>query len=192
MQTPFLIGIDGIDGAGKTTFANLIEKEFQAKGDHTVRVSIDSFHHPREVRLKQGTLSAKGYYEDSFDYSFLIEHLLKPAKALTQNQILPVSKFDWIKNSADGQREMITPNTFIVFDGIFLFRPELQDFWDFKIFLDIPFETSLARGLKRDSDLLGGVDATREKYLSRYIPGQKIYLEKVNPKSLADLVIKNS
>ncbi len=38
----------------------------------------------------------------------------------------------------------------MVIDGIFLHRDELVEAWDYSIFLDVPFEVSVARMAVRD------------------------------------------
>lgn len=47
------VGIDGVDGVGKTTFADHLAAVLQHAGRSVVRVSADDFHHPREVRYRR-------------------------------------------------------------------------------------------------------------------------------------------
>ena len=184
---------DGIDGAGKTTLANELVPVLEAEGLRIHRASIDGFHHPREYRYQKGALSPEGYYEDSFDYDYLTEKLLGPLKSLEEPVKLSTAKFDWKSDeTVEPDKVLFQSGDILLFEGVFLQRPELVSYWDLKVFVDIPFELSLERGLNRDSHLLGGEEATRTKYQERYIPGQKIYFEKVNPKASADVVIDNS
>ncbi|MGH3992404.1 MAG: hypothetical protein ACRDSN_08060 [Pseudonocardiaceae bacterium] len=43
-------GIDSVDGAGKTRFADELAAALEARGRPVVRAGIDSFHHPRLIR----------------------------------------------------------------------------------------------------------------------------------------------
>jgi uridine kinase len=79
----------------------------------------------------------------------------------------------------------------LLFEGVFLFRPELYAYWDFKIFVEVDLQTSLARALKRDPDLFGDSETIIKRYQKKYIPGQQIYLETVQPKSKADVIVAN-
>lgn len=189
---PLLVGIDGVDGAGKTTLANELVPLVEAKGRKIVRASIDGFHNPREKRVEKGVLSPDGYFTDSFDYDFLVSNFIKPLKAVTKLRRLRSAKYDW-KTGSDVEDKWIDVDqeTIVLFEGVFLFRSELQEYWDYVIYLQIDPETSLQRGLVRDSHLLGGVDSTREKYMKRYIPGQGIYHAKHQPASKASIVVKN-
>jgi uridine kinase len=74
----------------------------------------------------------------------------------------------------------------VIVDGIFLFRPELDDLWTFRVFLHVELDESIRRGLERD----GAVK--EELYRRRYAPGQRLYLDAVRPAELADVILDNS
>lgn len=44
------VGVDGVDGAGKTFFADELAGLLAARGVPVIRASVDGFHHPAEVR----------------------------------------------------------------------------------------------------------------------------------------------
>jgi uridine kinase len=44
------VAIDGVDGAGKTTFANELAEVVGGLGRPVIRASVDGFHNPRVVR----------------------------------------------------------------------------------------------------------------------------------------------
>ncbi len=66
--------------------------------------------------------------------------------------------------------------------------------FDYKIFLQTDFNTSLARGLKRTSEkeFLGSQEKIRAQYQTRYIPGQQLYLDSALPEQQAQCVVDNS
>ena len=146
------IAVDGIDCAGKTTFADRLATLLQAD-----RVSVDDFLRPSEQRHARGVESPEGYYEDSFD------------------------------NDAFRAAVLAAPEP-LVADGVFLQRPELDDLWDLRIWLDVSFESALERAVVRDADLF---DDVRARYERRYFPGQRIYLAAVDPCSRADIVVRS-
>jgi len=73
-----------------------------------------------------------------------------------------------------------------VVDGVFLHHPELRDLWDLTVFLRVDREVAGERGIARDESWM---ENARERYASRYVPGETRYLEEVDPESLADLVV---
>jgi len=51
----------------------------------------------------------------------------------------------------------------LLFEGLFLFRRELNAYWDYRILIDIDLATSLSRALARDADVIGPADIVRRK-----------------------------
>jgi uridine kinase len=79
----------------------------------------------------------------------------------------------------------------LIVEGIFAFRPEYNDLWDYRIWLEIAPEPSLKRGINRDVRLEGRAEAER-LHRDRYHAAGMLYLSEVNPISIADLVIDNA
>ncbi len=53
------VGINGIEGTGKTVFCNNLILFLRKNGLDAIHVSIEGFHNTKEVRYKQGRNSAK-------------------------------------------------------------------------------------------------------------------------------------
>jgi uridine kinase len=70
-----IVAVDGIDGAGKTTFADGLASRIDRP---VLRASEDDFHNPRAIRYRRGRWSPEGYYRDSFDIGSLVSLLLAP------------------------------------------------------------------------------------------------------------------
>ena len=75
---PVKVAIDGGGNAGKTTFANELQRNLENLGRRVIRSTIDGFHNPPEIRRRQGKFSPKGYFEDSYNYPLLKKYLLDP------------------------------------------------------------------------------------------------------------------
>ena len=120
------------------------------------RLGADDFLRPPRERYRRGRDSPEGYYFDSFDHDRLRAAVVA------------------------------APGAVVLVDGIFLLRPELDDLWDFRIFVHVELEEALRRGVARDG-------AEREHlYRARYVPGQRLYLDSVQPQLLADVVVDNN
>ena len=65
------IGIDGVDGAGKTTFGEELRDVLAPSGRPVIRATVDDFHHRKPVRYRLGKESPEGFYRDSYDYDTL-------------------------------------------------------------------------------------------------------------------------
>jgi uridine kinase len=185
------VGIDGVDAAGKTTLADALAAALRERGREVVRAGVDRFHRPRAARMQRGQDSPEGYYHDSFDFPALVAALLAPL-GLGGDREYRVAVFDLETDAAvDGPTRRAGPRAVLVFDGIFLHRPELRSHWDLSIFLEVGFDVTVARAERRDAALLGGREATRRRYATRYVPGQRLYLSECDPAKLATAVIDN-
>ena len=192
LSHPIRVAIDGPDAAGKTTLAQELVVPLQAHGRPVIRASIDGFHNPAHIRHKRGVTSPEGYYYDSFNYQSLAESLLAPLGPSGSRHYCS-AVFDYHTDS-----EVQTPirvaevNAVLLFDGVFLLRSELIEYWDFTIFVDAAFETILARAEQRDAVSFGGIEEARKRYEQRYIPGQKFYFNEVRPKERAHVIVDNN
>jgi len=190
---PLKVAIDGRCGAGKTTFADELGRELKARGFPILRPSVDGFHHPSERRYRQGALSAKGYYEDAFDNEKIIEYLLVPLSGREFPAPCRLASFDYrAERTDDSSPLLVERGAILLFDGLFLFRRELDAFWDFRILLFVDSEVSLARALPRDeANGVGTIEEMKRRYAQRYEPAWQIYEREENPSLKADAIIDN-
>jgi uridine kinase len=184
------IGIDGVDGVGKTVFADTLARAIGALGRPAIRASVDSFHNPREIRYRQGKTSPHGFYTDSYNYGELRRVLLDPLGPGGSRVYCPAIFDHSVNAEVPAQWATADPDAVLVFDGIFLHRPELRDVWDLSIFLDAPFAITIPRGAGRGPGY-GSADADAASN-RRYVEGQRIYLQENGPQSRANLVIDHS
>ena len=189
---PTRVAIDGIDAAGKTELADEIAAALDCMRIHVIRASIDGFHRPRKDRYLRGELSPEGYYYDSFDNDAIKHHLLLPLGPGGTGEY-QITVFDFRKDSP-----LISPpahapqDAILLFDGVFLLRPELNEYWDLSIFVHVDFSISLQRALNRDLHLFVSKEMIIKSYEKRYIPGQRIDLRQSEPQEIADIVINNN
>lgn len=189
---PIRVAIDGIDAAGKTTLADDLAQTLEQRGELVIRASIDGFHQPRAERYRRGKDSPLGYYEDSFDYPALRDALLLPLGPSGSRRYRR-AVFDLRTDQPSAAPEEETPpDALLLFDGVFLLRPELAGLWDYHIFVKIDFEVGLQRALQRDLSLFGSRAATQARYLQRYYPAQRLYLEAAQPEARANAVVENN
>ncbi len=183
------VAVDGVDGAGKTTFADELATCLRQQTRPVIRAGVDGFHHPREVRYRRGRGSPEGFFLDSYNYEALREALLDPLSPGGSGWFR-TAIFDHVQDSAVvAPKQLAAPDALLVFDGIFLHRTELRAYWDFSVFLDVPFEISIPRGAGRGPGY-GSPDPTASEN-RRYVEGQRLYFRECEPADHATLVIDN-
>ena len=146
---PVRVAVDGIDAAGKTTLANALVKPLSRLGREVIRASIDGFHHPKRLRHMRGKDSPAGYYYDSFDYEAVILRLLKPLGP-AGDRLYRTSVFDHTTDTELTSYTMTaSENAILIFDGVFLLRPELNRYWNLRIFVNVSIEVARERAVSR-------------------------------------------
>ncbi|MEV1332663.1 hypothetical protein AB0J20_24165 [Micromonospora costi] len=134
-------------------------------------------------------MSAEGYYLDSFDHNAIIDSVLRPLGPGGDGRYLPAT-YDYRADEPVPPTYQRAPaRAILLFDGVFLLRPELRDFWDVALYLHVAPEVTLRRALKRDLGLFGSAAAVEQRYHGRYLPGQELYRAEAQPLDRADIVL---
>jgi len=189
---PLRVAVDGPPAAGKTTLADELALVLRDRDREVIRSSIESFLLPRAQRYRRGEDSPEGCYHDSFDFDALHRVLLDPLGPHGDR------RFQQAVYDRDTDTAMSRPVTtaaadaVLLFDGVFLLRPELIDRWDLRIFVSAAFEETLARARIRDLAWLGSAARVEQRFRNRYRPSQQQYFDTVRPADLADIVVHNN
>ena len=168
------VAVDGVDGAGKTTFADRLAPLLDRP---VVRACEDDFLNPAAIRHARGRESPEGFFLDSYDLGALARLLLDPFAA---GEPFRRYTYDVVADRAvPGADEHAPPDALLLLDGLFLHRDGLHDRWDLSILLDVPEEVAAARLLEREGK------PTRD----RYVLGQQRYFAACDPRARASLVL---
>ncbi|MET8837442.1 uridylate kinase [Micromonospora sp. NPDC004540] len=185
---PLRVAIDGPDAAGKTRLADDLAHLLGQQQD-VIRLSVDRFHRPAAVRRRRGSLSAEGYYLDSFDHDIIIDSVLRPLGPGGDGHYLPAAYDHRADEPVPPTYQRAAAHAILLFDGVFLLRPELREHWDVALYLHVAPEVTLRRALERDLDLFGSAAAVEQRYRGRYLPGQELYRAEARPLDRADIVL---
>ena len=140
-----IIAITGGSGAGKTTLAKKISKILGVK--RCVIISQDNYYFD---------LSEKFDYDGgavNFDHPEMLELKLMASdlKKLKQGKIVNIPCYDFSTHSRMKKTKKIIPTEIILVDGILILNSkELEELFDFKIFIDIPDDIRFERRMNRD------------------------------------------
>ncbi|TDV42673.1 uridine kinase [Actinophytocola oryzae] len=183
------VAVDGVDGAGKTRFADAVGAELTVSGAKVIRASADGFLNPPRTRHRRGRDSPEGFYRDSYDYGRMVRLLLDP--------LSPGGNREYIREVYDIRRErevrrlpeLADDDAILVFDGIFTHRDELIRYWDYSVWLEVPFEVSIPRAAQREKTPDADPQSMKNR---RYVGGQRLYMAECHPRDRATVVIDNA
>jgi uridine kinase len=185
------VAVDGFTASGKTSFAHELGAALRELGRPTLRASLDDFMNPwREARLYD-RVSGEGYYRNAWDFGAARELLLEPMAADGSGEVVLCSIDPITQVNHQAVKVYAPENAVLVVDGVFALRPQYNDAWDFRIFLEVDLELSIERGATRDAETEGDRDAAERLHRDRYAAAERIYVAEVGPASVADVVIDN-
>ena len=182
-MTPFLIGLAGGTGSGKTTVANAIVKRV---GEERIAILSHDSYYRDFVDLPKDILDRQNFdHPDSLESELLVRHL----KALKQGMVVETPIYDFKVHCRAAESRRVEPRKVILVDGILIFaEPELRKLFDVKIYVDTDADIRLIRRLKRDIAERGrSVESVVTQYESTVRP---MHMEFVEPsKRYADIII---
>ena len=163
----FVVGINGIDCSGKTTFAKSVSKYFTHHKIENDCLDIDNFNN-RAIESE----TYKAFVSGSWD-----------EKDLNKYYKLIINYSDAIRAVSESKKKY----PLVILDGIFIYKPQLADLFDLKIYLDINISLGRKRFAKRRS--LKQDKRPFEIYDEIWMLSHIRYESEVHPKRISDLVI---
>jgi uridine kinase len=163
----FVVGINGIDCSGKTTFAKAMSKYFSYYKIENDHLDIDNFNNPAiESETYKSFVSGSWGKKDLNKYYELIINYSDAIRAVSESQ----KKYP-----------------LVILEGIFIYKPQLVNLFDLKIYLDIDISLGRKRFAKRSS--LKQDKRPFEIYDEIWMLSHIRYESEIHPKRISDLVI---
>src|SRR5690606_1829768 len=183
---PFLIGIAGSSGSGKTFFLKNFLDHFAA--DQITLISQDDYYIPANTKTQEENRLYNFDVPTAINRSLYFDHIrdLLDGKSVTQLE------YTFNNPSIAPKVLEIKPAPVLVVEGLFIFHyQEINDLLDYRIFLEADESIALKRRLRRDLIERGyGHDDVMYKWVNHVLPAFKSYL--LPHREQCDLVIKNN
>jgi uridine kinase len=180
---PFVIGVAGGTGSGKTTVANAILRRV---GEDRISILFHDSYYRDWSDLPKDVLDRKNFdHPDSLETGLLVRHL----HALKQGLAVEAPIYDFRVHRRTSATRRVLPKRIVLVEGILIFaEPELRKLFDVKVFVDTDADVRLIRRIRRDIAERGRtLESVVEQYVATVRP---MHLEFVEPsKRWADLIV---
>ena len=179
---PYIIGIAGGSGSGKSTFAERIKDAFP---DQVSLISCDNYYLPHdELTLEErANLNYDAPYALEFD--LMVRHL----EALKNGESVQCPVYEFTRHTRSDAVTEIAPRPIILIDGILIFHdPALRACMDLKIYVETDADERILRRARRDMKERGrDLDSVIHQYLATVKPMHNTYVEPT--KVYADIIL---
>jgi uridine kinase len=165
------LAIEGGSASGKTTLASLLQSRYDATVFH-----MDDFF----LRPHQRTSERLAEVGGNVDRERFLNEVLLP---LSQNQPILYQRFDCQTQLLEPPIQIL-PKRLTVIEGAYSMHPDLSEYYDLSVFLNVDPEPQRARIRKRNTPQMA------ERFFGEWIPLEHRYFEETDAKNRCDFFIR--
>ena len=183
LRRPYVVGIAGGTGSGKTTVADKLASAMPP--GRCVTIDHDAYYRD------QGHLPPEDREAINYDHPSALDSALLALqlRELRDGRTVEVPIYDFATHTRRRETRSVAPARVILVEGILVFaEPALREQMDIKIFVDTDADIRLMRRIRRDLEERGRTfQSVRDQYHATVRP---MHLEYVEPsKRWADLIL---
>jgi len=184
MSTPFVVGVAGGSGSGKTALCRVVAR---ALGPEQVsRLDHDAYYRDRRELAAAARAALNYNVPDALDTPLFLDHL----RALRAGRAVCPPRYCFVTHRRIGADAAVEPRQVVLVEGVLLLHdPDIRRLLDLTFFLDVPDYVRLSRGIRRDTEpgrsrrsVLAQFEATVGGAHARYVEPTKAF---------ADVVLSN-
>lgn len=145
---PYIIGVAGNSGSGKTSVSQRIIQELNQPW--TVILSFDNFY--KDLSPEEREKAFKNQYDFDEPASFDLDYLVETVKSLRAGKKTQIPVYSFKNHARTKKVTTIYGANVIIIEGIMaLYDSRLTDLMDLKVYVDTDLDVCLARRLTRDT-----------------------------------------
>lgn len=179
---PYIIGIAGGSGSGKSTFAGRIKEAFP---EHVSLISCDNYYLPHDELSLEERAELNYDAPEALEFDLMVRHLEQLKNG--RSALCPV--YDFSHHTRSSSVTEIKSRPIILIDGILIFHDKaLRECMNLKIYVETDADERILRRARRDMLERGrDLDGVIHQYLSTVKPMHNTYVEPT--KVFADVIL---
>jgi uridine kinase len=183
---PWLIGIVGGSGSGKTSLARELLKRLKRRKVAANLLDMDAYYAPKEINKARFAPGPINYdHPKAWDVELMAAHL----EALKHGAEIRKPIYDFTVSDRTGWEDPMLGGQVVLLEGLMLFAlPEIREQLDVKVFVDTDADVRILRRIHRDMKERG---RSLESVVTQYEQSVRpMHLEFVEPsKRWADIIV---
>ncbi len=185
MNKPYVVGITGCSGSGKTYLLNRLVKNFSSS--EMVVLSMDNHYKPIDQQVRDENNVVNFDLPESIDQAKLEADL----ENLVNGNQIELTEYTFNVHDVAPKKLILKPAPIIVMEGIFTMHYEgLKNLLDLKIFVDASEETMLNRRIERDGRERGYHDrSVKYRFEHHVLPSYRSFVQPYRAE--ADILVNN-
>ncbi len=145
VRKPFILGVCGGSGSGKTTFIQALRAVFAP--EELCLLSQDNYYRP----IEQQSIDKDGVVNFDLPESIDNEQFYNDIQDLVAGKEILIEEYAFNNEKAEKQQLRFQPAPLLVIEGIFVFHEaRIRELMDVKIFIDAKDHLRIIRRIKRD------------------------------------------
>ena len=185
-ERPWLVGIVGGSGSGKTSVARELVKRLKRHKVAATLLDMDAYYAPKEINRARFAPQPINYdHPKAWDVELMAAHL----EALKRGDEIRKPIYDFTVSDRTGWEEPTLGGQVVILEGLMLFAlPEIREQLDVKVFVDTDADIRIMRRIDRDMKERGrSLESVVRQYQESVRP---MHLEFVEPsKRWADIIV---
>lgn len=171
-KKPFIIGVAGGSGSGKTFFLKCFLHHFKA--EEVSLISQDDYYRPKQEQK----IDENGWINFDLPEGIDDVRLLHDLKKLIAGESVEKKEYTFNVNEENARLLNIASAPIIIVEGLFVFHfKEIAELFDMKIFMDADEEITLNRRISRDEIERGYTrDMVMYQWVNHVLPAYKQFL----------------
>jgi uridine kinase len=187
-QRALLVGISGIDAAGKGFVAARIAESLDKRDIKPAVIGADGWLNLPHVRFNRQD-PARHFYEHAIRFDEMFERVVLPLRDKRSVN----AESDFTEETATTFRKhhyCLREIDVIILEGIFLFKRAHRPHFDLAIWVECSFATALRRAVQRGQENLPPCE-TERAFETIYFAAQRLHIDQDNPRAAADFILMN-